>query len=58
MNNEAKKKYVPLKKRRRMNSVSQDPDIQRARTKLKEAEAALNLFQSHDSEDAKNTAKQ
>ena len=58
MNNVAKKKFVPLKKKRRRDLISQHPDIQRARLKLKNADMELQLHQSHDNEDSKKIAKE
>ena len=52
MNEEAKKKFVPLKKRSRRNLISQHPDIGSARLTLEAAEKQLQLHPSHDNEDA------
>ena len=58
MNNEAKKKYVPLKKKTKRNLISQHPDTQLARAKLIAAEAKLDLLQSHDNKDEVKLAKE
>ena len=58
MNEEAKKKFVPLKKRSRRNLISQHPDIGRARLTLEAAEEQLQLHPSHDNEDSVKIAKE
>ena len=58
MNNQAKDKYVPKKIKRRTNLVSQNPDIQRARSKLISAKKELHLNPCHDNEDSMKIARE